>query len=415
MHDLKTGIELYRFAKAFGRASTKRLLRQYVTEGEPHDFMPGYTSRAMCRIASAGLEGLAVDKAQSYIDTKYGSELYFHMWGGESLSDETQFGLSGDMDPGIKGSEAGFALRRAIEHERKIEAREIVDLIDELFAPFFEVFKVAPSKTKARLSGDTDPGIKSITMGGTLIDVPLDGRAFPITDYAELFNAIIPPEPGDVLIMDHRRNVKTTTRRTPPARKAGPLSFADFQKQIMRHVAIHYQIPYSLLNMDFSDAERRILWRVLPPLPESLPTHKFWPTPRPTVSPVVPDFSEAKIGDKVFALDLGWGEVVSLYAGGLVVEFEGRFAQLYLVDGRECEEDINQMLYWDEVKIEPPARPKKPAPKYLVKYRNCDMNCESCKERTSAQEYESIGDFKTRNPWIAVISPSLVPVQVDDK
>lgn len=41
----------------------------------------GYTSRALCRVASMGLEKTPINEIPDfYLDTKYGWELYEYMW-----------------------------------------------------------------------------------------------------------------------------------------------------------------------------------------------------------------------------------------------------------------------------------------------------------------------------------------------
>ena len=75
--------ELYNYARDNGLEATKELLRKYVEDGQPKDFMPEYTSRAMCRCAAHGLSGDDIDdNPDSYIDTEHGPTLYWHMWGG---------------------------------------------------------------------------------------------------------------------------------------------------------------------------------------------------------------------------------------------------------------------------------------------------------------------------------------------
>ena len=75
--------QLHEFAKTNGLDATKSLLREYVESGEPDDFMPGFTTRAMCRAAGAGLDGLPVDQVPgSYMETKHGPILFWAMWGG---------------------------------------------------------------------------------------------------------------------------------------------------------------------------------------------------------------------------------------------------------------------------------------------------------------------------------------------
>ena len=88
-NELQTGEELWQFARENGLQAVAALLRKHVEDGQPDNFMPGYTSRAMCRIASRGIEGKPDDpEVVSYLDTKYGVDLYWCMWGGSSLPEE---------------------------------------------------------------------------------------------------------------------------------------------------------------------------------------------------------------------------------------------------------------------------------------------------------------------------------------
>jgi len=81
--------DLYNYARKNGLHAVGAVLRKYVTEGEPIDWMPGFTSRAMCRCASMGVEGTDKDVVPpTYTMTKYGSALYCHMWGGDELPQE---------------------------------------------------------------------------------------------------------------------------------------------------------------------------------------------------------------------------------------------------------------------------------------------------------------------------------------
>lgn len=76
----QTGEELHKFAAENGIDAVKKLLRDWVDNGQGDELMPGYTSRAMCRIASSGLEGVEDNMYERpYLNTKYGTELYFHM------------------------------------------------------------------------------------------------------------------------------------------------------------------------------------------------------------------------------------------------------------------------------------------------------------------------------------------------
>ena len=78
---LDTYEDLYNYAKDNGLEAVKKLLRQWVEEEQPEDWMLGFTSRALCRAASCGLEGVPIDEVpDSVMDTKNGNRLYHYMW-----------------------------------------------------------------------------------------------------------------------------------------------------------------------------------------------------------------------------------------------------------------------------------------------------------------------------------------------
>jgi hypothetical protein len=85
MKTLKTHEDLYNFARDNGLPKTKSLLRLYVKLGQPDCFMPGWTSRAMCRTASMGLERKNINLLVQYIYTEFGPDLYCYMWTGHDL------------------------------------------------------------------------------------------------------------------------------------------------------------------------------------------------------------------------------------------------------------------------------------------------------------------------------------------
>ena len=84
MKDLEA---LYEYAKTNGLHAVGALLRKYVLDGEPSEFCNGATTRSMCRLASMGVEGIPIEEdGWDYTKTKYGSDLYFHMWSGTPLT-----------------------------------------------------------------------------------------------------------------------------------------------------------------------------------------------------------------------------------------------------------------------------------------------------------------------------------------
>lgn len=73
-------------------------------------------------------------------------------------------------------------------------------------------------------------------------------------------------------------------------------------------------------------------------------------------------FDDAKVGDRVWGIDCGLGTIDQIFPSGeypVVVDFDlpMRCAS-YTFDGLRRGNDINPTLFWDEVKIVPPERPK---------------------------------------------------------
>jgi hypothetical protein len=77
-------------------------------------------------------------------------------------------------------------------------------------------------------------------------------------------------------------------------------------------------------------------------------------------------FDEVRINDKVWDLIHGWGHVCIIDREGgdirrMVVQFNDGEKYAYWPEGREYSSDTfsRQRLFWDEVKIVPPPRPKR--------------------------------------------------------
>lgn len=81
------------------------------------------------------------------------------------------------------------------------------------------------------------------------------------------------------------------------------------------------------------------------------------------------EFSDVKVGDKVWDFISGWGAVIGKDPLSFKVNY-GFYNKIYNYDGkiRSC---INRTLFWDEVKITAPPKPKKLVTNsvtYCVKY-----------------------------------------------
>ena len=82
----------------------------------------------------------------------------------------------------------------------------------------------------------------------------------------------------------------------------------------------------------------------------------------------MPDFSEAEVGDRVFSILSGWGEIADTKGAvyPLLVKFNVGSSNCYIMDGRLDSDDIRADLYWDEVTLDVPESALTP-PKRKVK------------------------------------------------
>jgi hypothetical protein len=105
-------------------------------------------------------------------------------------------------------------------------------------------------------------------------------------------------------------------------------------------------------------------------------------------------FKDVKVGDKVWSVVNGWGKVYYIYDHNnfntyIKVEFRDCYT-CYDVNGKA---EFNEMpsLFWDEVKIEAPPKPKKKIKKWkwVVRIANavgCDTYHITLKYTNSAKE-----------------------------
>lgn len=71
-------------------------------------------------------------------------------------------------------------------------------------------------------------------------------------------------------------------------------------------------------------------------------------------------FETAKIGDRVWCMRSGWGEIRGIHCARsypISVYFLNDEFKEYTADGFYDEDDIQQTLFWDEVVIEAPVKP----------------------------------------------------------
>lgn len=70
-------------------------------------------------------------------------------------------------------------------------------------------------------------------------------------------------------------------------------------------------------------------------------------------------FSDAKIGDKVWDFQNGWGVIVDLDSGDypIIVEFHAGAVVSYTTRGHFHSDGANPSLFWDVVRFEVPPKP----------------------------------------------------------
>jgi hypothetical protein len=81
-------------------------------------------------------------------------------------------------------------------------------------------------------------------------------------------------------------------------------------------------------------------------------------------------FRDAKVGDRVWVFPIGLGEIIEIDENmGICVQTSG-FKSWYLFDGRFTVHDQYPTLFWDEIKIIPPPKPKRKVKKTVEGWAN---------------------------------------------
>jgi len=84
-------------------------------------------------------------------------------------------------------------------------------------------------------------------------------------------------------------------------------------------------------------------------------------------------FENAKVGDKVWSINYGWGEITEIYTGDtypICVRFVGESGITYTLNGYIDEFDMNPTLFWDELQFEIPVKPKRKIKKKIEGWCN---------------------------------------------
>lgn len=103
-------------------------------------------------------------------------------------------------------------------------------------------------------------------------------------------------------------------------------------------------------------------------------------------------FDNARIGDRVWCIRSGWGEVKEICNDDypLIVMLENGRIETYTTGGLYHMEDVHQSLFWDEVKFE---APKKPLPSLEVDAKVLVWNGITPKTRRYFSHFSASGEI----------------------
>lgn len=107
-------------------------------------------------------------------------------------------------------------------------------------------------------------------------------------------------------------------------------------------------------------------------------------------------FSNARNGDKVFHIIHEWGTITGTADDSFIARFINKENTLidlsFWSDGRQFRSDKNPSVFWNEVKIVPPPKPKRKAEKTIAGWINIYPNstCDNDLVATSYSLYKSL-------------------------
>lgn len=82
-------------------------------------------------------------------------------------------------------------------------------------------------------------------------------------------------------------------------------------------------------------------------------------------------FDGIKVGDRVYDMRWGWGEVVNVGGGNypISVDFEPRIRTSFCMDGKWTDDSL-QTLFWSKPEFIPPPRPKRVVKRTIERWVN---------------------------------------------
>lgn len=87
-------------------------------------------------------------------------------------------------------------------------------------------------------------------------------------------------------------------------------------------------------------------------------------------------FENAKVGDRVWSITQGWGKITSINntPNYPILAFFPSGAATFTIEGKYYEKHQYPILFWDEIPITPPPRPKRKVKKEISRWANVYTN-----------------------------------------
>lgn len=82
------------------------------------------------------------------------------------------------------------------------------------------------------------------------------------------------------------------------------------------------------------------------------------------------DFSDVEIGNRVFHIAYGWGTVGQISTDTFKVTFINGAEEWFWFDGKSNRTHYNPSVFWDEIKIVSPPKPKRKVEKTIEGWLN---------------------------------------------